>query len=52
MSTSSWNQSASASTPDEALAALRHDLDAIDTRLLETIHARLQCCERIGHHKK
>lgn len=45
-------QSASASHPNEVLEALRGDLDAIDARLLETIHARLQCCQRIGHHKK
>ena len=53
MSTSSnLNPSANASAPDEILAALRSELDIIDVHLLETIHARLQCCERIGHHKK
>jgi len=43
---------ASTSHADEVLEALRCDLDAIDARLLQTIHARLQCCKRIGHHKK
>ena len=36
----------------EKLQTLRTELDAIDGALLEAIRARLECCERIGRHKK
>lgn len=38
--------------PDFALQKLREELDGVDRRLLEIIRFRLDCCARIGHHKK
>jgi chorismate mutase len=37
---------------NDVLEAMRRELDAIDATLLQTIKARLDCCARIGHHKK
>lgn len=34
------------------LQSLRDELDGIDFRLLETIRQRLECCCRIGLHKR
>lgn len=39
-------------TTDQQLEAMRGELDKIDVQLLEALRARLQICERIGHHKK
>ncbi|WP_219910101.1 chorismate mutase family protein [Variovorax sp. WS11] len=35
-----------------ALQALREELDQIDMRLLRVVRDRLECCGRIGHHKR
>ena len=35
-----------------ALEELRSELDSIDARLLQDVHARLACCVRIGRHKR
>lgn len=35
-----------------ALQALREELDQIDLRLLRVVRDRLECCGRIGHHKR
>ena len=37
---------------NDSLEAMRRELDAIDATLLQTIKARLDCCARIGQHKK
>lgn len=34
------------------LETLRAELDGIDGRLLDAMRERLDCCCRIGHHKK
>ena len=38
--------------PMEVLQALRDELDALDRTLLETLGQRLDCCCRIGLHKR
>ena len=40
------------SDPMEVLQALRDELDALDRTLLETLRQRLDCCCRIGLHKR
>lgn len=38
--------------PAQVLQALRDELDALDKTLLETLRQRLDCCCRIGLHKR
>jgi 4-amino-4-deoxychorismate mutase len=38
--------------PVQVLQALRDELDALDRTLLETLRQRLDCCCRIGLHKR
>jgi len=38
--------------PAQVLQALRDELDALDRTLLETLRQRLDCCCRIGLHKR
>jgi 4-amino-4-deoxychorismate mutase len=44
--------SATGATVAEELEAMRAELDRIDERLLDTLRARLECCERIARHKR
>jgi chorismate mutase len=40
------------SPAETMLQALREELDAMDHRLLAIVRDRLECCCRIGHHKR
>ncbi|MCW7537012.1 chorismate mutase family protein [Aquabacterium sp. A7-Y] len=40
------------STTDEVLEKLRAELDRIDEEFLEVLCRRIECCSRIGHHKR
>ncbi|KUL35396.1 4-amino-4-deoxychorismate mutase [Streptomyces sp. NRRL F-4489] len=39
------------SEPEQQLAALRAELDALDEQLLDVVRRRVEVCVRIAHHK-